>query len=165
MLQEASASFYKNWAKSVDSSSQSLAASLFLKVGGNGGRGQHLKKEAQIRTGNQTLKSSQATSPFGSQETLVQPPSSTSTTTSCRGKLERSGTDDEDVRGDGAFTDFSCNEDESDTDWQAKVSRKLCWDTFYKNPPQDQSSKCPFQTPSRIFHQVRLSKDSLGIYI
>ena len=55
----------------------------------------------------------------------MQPP--TSTSTSVRGKLERCGTDadDDSVRGDGAFTDFSCNEDESDTDWQAKVGLEL----------------------------------------
>ena len=61
----------------------------------------------------------QATSPFGSQETLVQPVVQMSST-NCRGKLERSGTDDDSAR-DGTFTDFSCNEDESDVDWQTKV--------------------------------------------
>jgi hypothetical protein len=61
----------------------------------------------------------QATSPFGSQETLVQqhqPPGSNNS----RNKLDLCGTDDDSAR-DGTFTDFSCNEDESDLDWQSKV--------------------------------------------
>ncbi len=35
-------------------------------------------------------------------------------------KFERSGTEDDSAR-DGTFTDVSCNEDESDLDWQSKV--------------------------------------------